>query len=68
MNAAERLSKNTPLLKVSDLCEMLSLSRSKVYTLIREDKLKSFTIDGARRIHQRDLDEFLEKHRTAATT
>jgi len=47
------------LLRVSEAAEVLSLSRAKVYELIRSGDLASVRVDGARRIRTRDLEEFV---------
>ena len=48
------------LLRVPEVAAQLSLSRGKVYELIRSGALTSVRIDGARRVRARDLDAFVQ--------
>ena len=47
------------LLKVPEVAARLSMSRGKVYELIRSGALPSVCIDRSRRIRARDLDTFV---------
>lgn len=48
------------LYRVADVAQLLSLSRSKVYELIRSGALRSIRIDGCRRIRGVDLRAFVD--------
>lgn len=48
------------LYRVADVAQMLSLSRSKVYELIRSGALRSIRIDGCRRVRGDDLRAFVD--------
>lgn len=48
------------LYKVADVAGMLSLSRSKVYELIRAGALRSVRVDGSRRVRGEDLRSFVD--------
>jgi len=47
------------LLKVGEAAERLSLGKSKVWELVARGELASVKIDGARRISERAVDEFI---------
>jgi excisionase family DNA binding protein len=47
------------LLKVPEVAARLSMSRGKVYELIRSGALPSVLIDRSRRIRARDLEDFV---------
>jgi excisionase family DNA binding protein len=47
------------LLRVPEAASRLSMSRGKVYELIRSGALPSVRIDGARRIRTCDLESFV---------
>jgi len=47
------------LYRVPEVAEYLSLSRAKVYQLIRAGRLPSVRIDGARRIRGEDLRRYV---------
>jgi excisionase family DNA binding protein len=49
------------LLKISDVCERLSLRRSFVYRLIQQQTLPSVRVGGARRVIARDLEDFVAR-------
>ena len=51
-----KLEKGVPLMfKVSDVAEILRVSRGQVYALLRGGDLESHRIRGARRISERQL-------------
>ncbi len=54
------------LYKVGDVAGLLSLSRSKVYELIRSGVLPSVRIDGCRRVRGADLRAFVDEHCVAS--
>ncbi len=54
------------LYKVEDVARQLSLSRTKVYELIRSGALPSLRIDGARRVRGRDVLAFVDELSEAA--
>ncbi len=47
------------LLRIDEVCELLSLRRSFVYRLLQRGELRSVKVGGARRVLLRDLDEFV---------
>jgi excisionase family DNA binding protein len=49
------------LLKVSDVARRLSLSGSKIYALVESRKLGHHRIDGAIRISEQQLADFLDE-------
>lgn len=49
------------LLRVTEAADQLSVSRAKVYELIRSGELASVRIVGARRIRVRDLEAFVSR-------
>lgn len=49
------------MLKVSQVADRLSLSASKVYELIEQGKLAHHRIDGAIRVSEEQLVEFLDE-------
>ncbi len=55
----------TTLLTIPDVAERLKLSRSKVYDLINNGKLKMIKIDNSSRITEEALDDYLEMVGTA---
>lgn len=54
------------LYRIPEVAEMMSLSRTKVYELVRTGVIPSVRIDGVRRIRGTDLMEFLDAHTVAA--
>lgn len=54
------------LLKVSDVAERLQLGKSKVFELLATGQLESLKIDGARRVTERAVDEFIAEREAAA--
>jgi excisionase family DNA binding protein len=54
------------LLKIGDVCDRMQMGKSKVFELLATGQLESLKIDGARRITEAQLAEFIER-RAAAT-
>ncbi|MGZ4599258.1 helix-turn-helix domain-containing protein [Oryzihumus sp.] len=54
------------LYRVTEVAEYLSLSRSKVYELVRAGVLPSVRIDGSRRVRGDDVLAYVESLRRAA--
>jgi excisionase family DNA binding protein len=54
------------LLKVGDVAERLQLGKSKVFELLATGELESLKIDGARRITERAVDEFIARRQADA--
>ncbi len=52
------------LYRASDLCKLLSLSRSKIYALMSEGSLRTIKIGTSVRVRNDDLQSWLEKQRT----
>ena len=61
--SAEELPDDVPrrLYTVAETARALAVSRSKVYDLIHGGRLASVKIDGARRVRDTAIDEFIEK-------
>jgi len=55
------------LLKVPDVAETLSLSKSKVNEMLRTGEIPSIKIDKSRRVRQEDLDAFIAERQTTST-
>ncbi len=53
----------TRLLKVTEVCERLALSRSEVYELLASGELPSVKLGRARRIADDDLEEYIRRLR-----
>lgn len=53
------------LLKTRELMEYLQVSRTKVWELVTKQGLPAFKLGGDYRYRRREVDEWLEKHRTA---
>ncbi|MEA1972890.1 MAG: helix-turn-helix domain-containing protein [Candidatus Cloacimonadota bacterium] len=51
------------MLKVSEIAEMLNISRQAVYKYINEDKLKAVKFEGNIRVKQEELDKFLNQNK-----
>jgi excisionase family DNA binding protein len=54
------------LYRVPEVAEFLSLSRAKVYELIRSEALPSVRVDGSRRVKADDLRAFVDNLGSAA--
>ena len=52
-----------PLLTIEETAEILHLSRSAVYELIKHEGLPSFTIGGSRRIHPEELAQWINQRK-----
>lgn len=48
------------LYRVAEVAAFLSLSRTKVYELVRSGALPSVRIDGARRVRGQDVQAFVD--------
>ena len=51
------------LLTVSEITEVVPLSRSWIHARIRREELPAFRLGGKLLVHRDDLAEFLERHR-----
>ncbi len=60
--------KDEQLLKASEVARILNISRSLVYRLIHTGRIPSIRINQAVRIHNDDLNRFIEGNRTEAET
>ena len=56
------------LLKASEVARILNISRSLVYRLIHTGKIPSIRINQAVRIHNDDLNRFIEDNRADVDT
>jgi len=56
------------LLKASEVARILNISRSLVYRLIHTGKIPHIRINQAVRVHNADLNRFIEGNRTEADT
>ena len=56
------------LLKASEVAMILNISRSLVYRLIHTGKIPSIRINQAVRVHNDDLNRFIEGNRTEVDT
>jgi excisionase family DNA binding protein len=59
---------NKQLLKASEVARILNISRSLVYRLIHSGKIPHIRINQAVRVHNDDLNRFIEGNRTEADT
>ncbi len=57
---------DSKLYRIRDVAAYLSLSRSKVYELVRTGQMASIKIDGARRVRGRDVFAFIDAHAVSA--
>lgn len=55
------------LLKISDICKQLSISRTTLYQLINRGDLKPIRVMGAVRFASADIDAYVEKLREEAS-
>ncbi len=58
------LQERVPLLKAAEVADILNISRSLVYRLIHTGEIPSIRINQAVRIHQDDLNSYIESNRT----
>lgn len=49
-----------PLLKVTDVAEVLNISRAYAYQLVQQGRIRSVVIGSARRVRVEDLHRFIE--------
>lgn len=54
------------LLKISDVCDRTQMGKSKIFEFIATGELESLKLDGARRVTEEQLADFIAK-RAAAT-
>jgi excisionase family DNA binding protein len=59
-----KIFKDERLLKASEVARILNISRSLVYNLIQTGKIAHIRVNQAVRIHQDDLNKFIEDSRT----
>ena len=52
------------LLKAGEVAEILNISKAFAYHLIRQGKLRSVAIEGARRVRRVDLEAYIEENLT----
>lgn len=57
-----------PLLTIEETAEILHLSRSAIYALIKHEGLPSFTIGNSRRIHPEDLAQWINQRKRLPET
>jgi hypothetical protein len=53
------------LLKVSDVCERLQMGKSKVFEFLATGELESLKLDGARRVTEEQLADFIARRAEA---
>jgi excisionase family DNA binding protein len=56
------------LLKVAEVCERLRMGKSKVFEFIATGELESLKIDGARRVTEQAVDDFIKRRQAEAKT
>lgn len=59
----DKITNMRPLLSIQETANILHLSRSAVYELIKHEGLPSFTIGGSRRIHPEELEQWIEQRK-----
>jgi len=57
------LQEGVPLLKATEVADILNISRSLVYRLIHTGEIPSIRINQAVRVHQDDLYSYIESNR-----
>jgi len=57
------LQEGVPLLKATEVADILNISRSLVYRLIHTGEIPSIRINQAVRVHQDDLYSYIENNR-----
>ncbi len=57
-----------PLLKANEVAEILNISRSLVYQLIHTGEIPHIRINQAVRVHQDDLNRYIESNRIESDT
>lgn len=50
------------LLTIAEVCQRLKLGKSKVFEFIATGELESLKLDGARRVTEQQLADFIERH------
>jgi len=66
--AVTTIQERERLLKASEVARILNISRSLVYRLIHTGKIPSIRINQAVRIHNDDLNRFIEDNRAEVDT
>lgn len=56
------ISANKPLLKASDISEILNISKSKVYQMMQSNELPTIKVGSCIRVHPDDLVTYLNRH------
>jgi len=54
------------LLRIADVCERIQMGKSKVWEFIASGELESLKLDGARRITEEQLADFIERRAAAS--
>ena len=57
---------SAPLLTVADVCQRTKLGKSKVFELLASGELESLKLDGARRITEEQLAEYIARQVAAS--
>jgi excisionase family DNA binding protein len=57
---------SAPLLTVADVCQRTKLGKSKVFEFIASGELESLKLDGARRITEEQLADFIARRSAAS--
>ena len=60
MNDVLTVKGTEPLLKASDVAQILNVSRAYAYRLMQNGLIRTVAIGGARRVRPGDLREFIE--------
>ena len=64
LNDQSNLSLGSKLLKANEVAEILNVSRSYVYFLMKSGQLPTVRIGRSVRVHPRDLKEYIELNTT----
>ena len=56
---------SAPLLTVADVCRRLQMGKSKVFEFIATGELDSLKLDGARRVTEEQLGDFIARRASA---
>jgi len=59
-------SATQPLLTVRDICDRIQMGKSKVFEFIATGELESLKLDGARRITEEQLADFITRRAAAS--
>ena len=55
------------LLKATEVAEILNVSRAFAYQLMKQGKIRTVSIENARRVRPQDLKTYIEAHITPVT-